>query len=240
MRWHSIAQSSTLLTAPLTLYYSFLNLMRAYVTLRHEVQAGKGHGLSFHAAPSLFESEASLRQGTFADYLDHAGIKWKVGDRISLRDALGCVVELWRDVTTIDVTMSHVQRVEVSAQINGDFSLRFHDYPASSDFLRDWRADFPRLVASCDNPDGFRLFVRKDACGRGRDDVAKFLAKNLDYSLPFLEAPIWWTIRQSRPFLKLDRIGYYHVAAFILGNAVLSGACEDAARRYAGRGRSGA
>jgi hypothetical protein len=218
LEFRKAAHTSTLLTAPLPLYYSFLNLMRAYMTLRQEVQAGKHHGLTFHAAQSLFESEASLTKGTFTEYLECAGIPWKPGDRISLRDALGCVIELSRDVTTIDLTMSHVQRVEASAYINGEFSLRFQDYPGP--LSDNWREDFPRLVASCDNPDGFRLFVRKEACGRSRNDVAQFLAKNLDYSLPFLETPIWWTIRQSKPFLKLDRIGYYHVAAFILGNAV--------------------
>jgi hypothetical protein len=62
LEFRRAAHSLTLLTAPLTLYYSFLNLMRAYMTLRHEVQAGKHHGLSFHAAASLFESEASLKQ----------------------------------------------------------------------------------------------------------------------------------------------------------------------------------
>jgi hypothetical protein len=218
LEFRRAAHTSTLLTAPLPLYYSFLNLMRAYIALRQEVKPGKQHGLKFHAAPSLFESEASLTEGTFTDYLGYAGIAWKKGERISLRDALGCVIELWRDVTTIDPTMCHVQRIEVSAYIGREFSLRFHDHPGT--LSESWRADFPTLVASCHDPDGFRLVVKEEACGKARNDVAQFLAKHLDYSLPFLGAPIWWAVRKSEPSLTLDRIGYYHVAAYILGNAV--------------------
>lgn len=179
LEFRKAAHSSTLLTAPLPLYYSFLNLMRAYMALRQEVKPGKHHGLSFHAAPSLFDSEASLTVGTFTEYLGYAGIAWKKGDRISLRDALGCVIELGTDVATIDPTMCHVQRIEVFAYISGEFSLRFHDHPGT--LSETWRADFPTLVASCHDPDGFRLVIKKEACGKTRDDVAHFLAKHLDY-----------------------------------------------------------
>jgi hypothetical protein len=87
---------------------------------------GNAHGLKFHVGADLLSSEASLQRGTFTDYLDVRKIPWQKGDRISLRDALGCVVEMHTDNRNFDPNMGHTQWVhEASCMFTYDAVAEF-------------------------------------------------------------------------------------------------------------------
>jgi hypothetical protein len=65
----SAAQSATLLTKPLLMYYSFLNLLRGVMAVDDDLALTKGHGLKYYSGPSLFDNAAVVNTGTFAEYL---------------------------------------------------------------------------------------------------------------------------------------------------------------------------
>lgn len=107
------AQSATLLTSPLPLYYSFLNLTRAFLALGPELMPRSMHGLKFIKADNLLDSKAQLSKGTFTDYLDALSVEWQEGHEITLGDALGHIVELAHDYRSFSSNQSYVQSVAV-------------------------------------------------------------------------------------------------------------------------------
>ena len=62
--WSSY-KNSTLLTSPLSLYYSFLNIHRAFFALVQEEMPKSSHGLGFVQKADLFDSGAKLLKGSF-------------------------------------------------------------------------------------------------------------------------------------------------------------------------------
>jgi hypothetical protein len=211
------AHGSTLLTAPLSLYYSFLNLMRAQMALIPEVMPIPHHGLRFKDNADLLSCEATFCEGTFTQHLSLQSVPWKKGDRISLRDALGCIPEMHVDVRTFDPNMSHAQVVFVEARSNPYMGLQFAGYPG--DFAANWQSDFPNLKSTCSLDADKVLLVQPEAYS-GLEGIAPYLHEHLYNHLTVTQTPMWWALRNSEVSLKLDRIGYYHVAAYILGNAV--------------------
>ncbi len=216
------AHSSTLLTAPLPLYYAFLSLMRAYMALVPEVMPRPAHGLKFVSRADILSCGAALNSGTFTHYLETRGIQWKHGDEITLHEALGCIVELFVDVRIHDLKLPHVQFVNVTAYRSGEVTLAFPDYPR--DFATSWTIDFPSLVPVCTQQGSEKvLVVQRAAVGDSYESISKFLDHYLlnHLTLTQPEGPrLWWALRASEQSVPLDRVGYYHVAAFILASAV--------------------
>jgi YaaC-like Protein len=212
------AYGSTLLTAPLPLYYSFLNLMRAQMALVPEVMPIPLHGLSFKDNADLLSCEAAFCEGTFTQYLNLQNIPWEKGCRISLRDALGCIPEMHADVCSFDSNMSHAQVVIIDARTSPYVGLKFIEYPKH--FAANWQSDFPNLTDTCSLEADKVLLVQPAAYGGALGGIAPYLHQHLYNHLTLTQTALWWALRRSESFLKLDRIGYYHVAAFILGNAV--------------------
>jgi hypothetical protein len=88
------ARRASLLTSPLALYYSFLNLMRTGLCLRADVLNSRRHGLIFKKGTDLLSCGAELTGGTFTDYLDVSGYPKGLGNVLHLHEALariGCV-----------------------------------------------------------------------------------------------------------------------------------------------------
>lgn len=89
------ARNSTLLTAPLTLYYSVLNLTRACLAIRDEILESKAHGLIFRPADDILACAAKVTDGTFPQYLKSAGAAPKKSVQISLDDCLARIIEIF-------------------------------------------------------------------------------------------------------------------------------------------------
>jgi hypothetical protein len=216
------AHTSPLLTAPLPLYYAFLSLMRADMAVGPEVLPKADHGLRFGKGADLLTCLAKLKEGTFTDYLQTQGIAWHPGDQITLRDALGSIVELFVDLRGAE-PWGHVQFVSVSGVQKGDLVLEFPEYPG--DFAATWEANFPKLAGVCKKTAGAdsALIVDRAASGETYGSIAKFLESHLlnHLSVTGAESPrLWWALRATEIPLQLDRIGYYHVVAYILGSVV--------------------
>jgi hypothetical protein len=217
------AHTSPLLTAPLPLYYAFLSLMRADMALGPEVIPRTGHGLRLGQGTDLLSCVARLNEGTFTHYLETQGIAWTQGDQITLKDALGSIVEMYGYLRDIE-PYGHVQFVDVSGVQRGDVVLEFPEYPR--DFAAGWATDFPKLNTVCRQaaaPAVNTLTVDRGASGETYASIAEFLGSHLLNHLTLTGTEsrrMWWALRASEVGLRLDRVGYYHVAAFILGSVV--------------------
>jgi hypothetical protein len=219
IEFRAAAHVSSILTAPLPLYYAFLNLMRAQLALIPEVLPSNAHGLRFRVGSDLLSSEAELQKGTFTDYLDVQNVPWQKGDRISLRDALGCIIEMHSENRMFDATLPHTQIIGVEASSMTPAILTFYEYPRN--LSAHWVADFPSLAAHCEFTPESTLKVKKESCNfESYEAIGMFLHKNLLNNLTVIDRPMWWALRNFEQYLKLDRLGYYHVSAFILGSAV--------------------
>jgi hypothetical protein len=219
LEFRSAGHAGTLLTAPLTLYYSFLNILRAYLALYPGEMTG-GHGLHFKQADNILDCYATLSPGTFTAYLDQKLLKWDNKPTITLRTALGCIVELWQDLASAGTPMQgHVQLVHVDAGAWGETTLRFPSYPG--DLAANWASDFPQFASIC-KPDGAGtgLIVDPEATGTTYESVSHFVRHFLLPHLTISEARLWWLYRKSELGVHWDRLAYYHVAMFILGSAV--------------------
>jgi hypothetical protein len=93
---------SSLLTSPLTLYYSFLNLTRALLAINSEIMPAKLHGLTFESRKNLLNCRAKVTKGTFTDYLEAEGTTWQSGLKVSLADALARVIEISDDCRLVE------------------------------------------------------------------------------------------------------------------------------------------
>ncbi|MDP2895806.1 MAG: YaaC family protein, partial [bacterium] len=101
VEFRQAACGSSILTSPLALYYSFLNMTRGFLALRQERLPAPDHGLKYHGDSDLLSNSASLRKGTFQDYLDALGARRHSALRISLEDALSRIIELFPDYSIL-------------------------------------------------------------------------------------------------------------------------------------------
>lgn len=212
------ARDASLLTAPLPLYYSFLNLTRALLALGPEIMPKASHGLRFLPGADLLSSHAQLTKGTFTDYLDTQGVAWAAGAQISPCDALGFIVELAYDYGLFDTNRVHVQPISVRAIMQGPVRLHFLSYP--SDFAADWEQDFPELADTCVSEEHSCLLVTDQNTGKDYAAIAEFLDKRLLPGLTLQNHATWYTFRKKNGVIRLTRAAYYYVAMFILGSAV--------------------
>lgn len=217
MEFRAAAKDRSLLTSPLPYYYAFLSAMRALTAIKYEVFPRPAHGLAFIEAETLSESKASLRAGTFTEYLTLNGNVWQTNQAISLKEALGCIVETHLDIASMSNALSYVQVVRVLATTQ-NLRLRFPGYPG--DFSTQWEQDFPSLAKVCSIVEDCTLEVRSAYAGKGDALISGFLSMRLLPSLRSGMDPTWYTYRALDPALKLPRSTYYFVAMFILGSAV--------------------
>lgn len=217
LEFRAASLDKSLLTAPLSLYYAFLSILRGFMAIRHETLPAAGHGLRFVKSSTLLESKAVLDRGTFTDYLDSCGVAWPNRGELSLLQALGYIPELAHDLWPSFPRNVLVQLVHVQATTNG-VRLNFPHYPR--DFDLSWREDFPALAAVCTRVDTATLEVVEEQQLRSDPSISRFLNLRLLPRLSFGFNPLWYSYRALDPGLKLSRSSYYFVAMFILGSAV--------------------
>jgi hypothetical protein len=218
LEFRHAARDASLLTAPLPLYYSFLNLTRAFLAIGPEVMPQSRHGLKFVSTDDLMNSYAQIeKSGTFVDYLDSLGFASNVGAKISLVDALGSIVELTPTFGQFDAVHTHVQTVSVRGLMTGPVRLHLLNYPRD---WANWQSDFPELVESCAEESVGVLLLNDRTIGQDYLAVCKFLSQRLLPGLTLQNHPTWYAIRKGNGVLPLPRAAYYFVAMFILGSAV--------------------
>lgn len=219
LRDASIATSP--LTAPILLYYSMLNLLRATLALRVEKIPSPAHGLKYVAAPDLFDCGAKAVSGTFSEYLDSIGHSAPSGV-MSLRDCLHQTVELAQDVASATLGPTRVAPLVVKARSDGEILLEFEKaFLPAVDFKASWRQMFPGLALVCsDYPLDYVLRVSSDP---GTPEgltvrVSEFLEAHALPDLHRLSHPRWFLIREEAGQTTLPRAAPYLVTLFILSN----------------------
>jgi hypothetical protein len=138
LEFRSAAQSATLLTKPLLMYYSFLNLLRGVMAVDDDLALTKGHGLKYHSGPSLFDNAAVVNTGTFAEYLRACSVVAPSNFRLSLAACLAHIPELAGEVVSVGLK-SQVAPVAVDALRSGHVSLCFNQaFISESEFRAGW------------------------------------------------------------------------------------------------------
>jgi hypothetical protein len=214
------ARDCSLLTKPLTLYYSFLNLTRAFLAFGPEIMPTSSHGLKFQSGQNLLKSNAKLVKGTFTDYLSSMGINWQKNTVISLEDALSRIIEIHQDFVSLKISKSYVYPVKLQVATRGPIyidPLMPHDT-----FPSNWEAEFPALTKECklnEDKDGF--IIEDKAICENHESLSAYIHKILHHDLIYshMNSP-WYLVREVDNHITLSRASYYFIAVFILGSIV--------------------
>ena len=221
VEFREASRHSTLLTNPLTLYYSFLNLKRAaLVFVSKKIPPGKQHGLRFKKGTELFNCSAVLcNKGTFIDYLDSLQVAYQPATEFTLDDALSRIIEIAHDYSSshLFINKSFVVSVDVFAELRGKVYLVFSDY--LTNFRTTWQQEFPYLANCCSlEASGNILRLNSDIKTNNYDAISRFCHEKLETNLIFTDSARWHIIRQVTPNKLLPRPAYYYLAIFILGS----------------------
>lgn len=212
---------STLLTRPLPLYYSFLNLIRGFLAIEKQIISSPRHGLKFTRGSDTMSSSATLDKGTFLDYLNALGIPIANGESFTLEECAASIVEVSGEYVSLQRGWTNAVSMLVEAKDDGEVLLKLH-YPRSEAELRvNWQAWFPALVSSCTlEPTGTVLRVAPHIDTGSREAITDYLWNHLWVDLKWSDRPVWYVMRQVAPKFVLSRPAYYHIAMYILGSAV--------------------
>jgi hypothetical protein len=96
VEFRAAARNISILTRPLPLYYSLLNLLRGFLAISESIESKKGHGLSFTGEnkANFFDMGAKLIDGTFTNYLNAIKIPYQKNTVITLGQAFSRIVEI--------------------------------------------------------------------------------------------------------------------------------------------------
>jgi hypothetical protein len=229
LEFRQAGRSASLLTKPLMMYYSFLNLLRAILAIRPEVTS-KRHGLTCKEAPDLLDSQAVLSRGTFDDFLKAFGVKWANGTSNTLRECLSRIPETVTSFSFSNAKTEYafgtpnISPLRVASKMSGKdgrliFDKRFFEI---DDFRANWHHYFPNLVPHCELGDeGLILKIKDISITNSYEALSKFCDEQLQHRLVFGDTPLWYAVKSfgaSKP--DLPRLAYYYIAIFILGSIV--------------------
>lgn len=214
------SKNTTLLTKPLALYYSFLNLTRAFLAFGPEIIAKPSHGLKFIQGDSLFNSGAKLVKGTFTDYLSSIEYDWEKGKIISLKDSLARIIEIHEDFVSLKFHESFVFPVILQVAIGSQINIE--PFSPHKDFPLNWEIEFPSLTEKCKFEKDKKRFVIEDrAICKNHESISNYLHKILHHDLIYSQmGSPWYLIREVDSERPLSRASYYYIALFVLGNIV--------------------
>jgi hypothetical protein len=215
------AMDTSVLTKPLLLYYSALNLVRG-VALAFAGSAGAPtHGLSYSAGTTLLDCKAKVQQrGTFPTFAQSMGAPAAdvaPGKEYTLRDLFAVIPELRTDFGLLNAGESSVVLVRIEAIVNGPTVLRFViSNETESGFQANWQQSFHWLADVCDYEGPFRLRTKvqleHDAL------ISEFCHRNLMSDLRHREDATWFDHRVTPGVTLLHRLPAYLAALFILSN----------------------
>ncbi len=217
--FHIAASGGTIITAPLPLYYSFLNLTRAGMAIREEIKALRGHGLGFTEASDLLDCEARSVDGTVTQFIRLRTPSCPPTFSCTLRDCFASIVEMINDYTRA-TRVSRVTPLQVEAFRSGNVELRFDQRCIpESEFRSSWRMLYPGLADLCDlGPEGSTLLLKE----RKMDykAVSAFCSQHLLTDLVPRQSGLWYVLRHDSRLPELPREAWYLIAMFILSNIV--------------------
>jgi hypothetical protein len=225
VEFRAAARSGSILTRPLPLYYSLLNLLRGFLASREGIESKKSHGLTFveGSQVDIFQTGAKIAKGTFTDYLDALKVPYQEGTVITLHESLLKIVETANYFTTASLGPAEVFQVNVLAyQVSHKVLLHFYGPGEETDFRNSWQQWFPKLkdICSLEPTDRILLVDTSKIDTTTYQAVCDFCHQFLEVNLKSYEDPAWFAIRYSKPELDLPRPAFYFVAAFILSSVV--------------------
>jgi hypothetical protein len=179
------------------------------------------HGLIYKPNSQLLLCEAKLSSGTFGTFLDCIKWPWKDGTTITLKDCLSRIPEVLVEYKSPDRGDPHVISVQLKAKIgSGEATLHFDPrFVKESYFRANWEADYPELKDVCElHEEGSILKVKLSFKESQYEGLCEFCEKYFWNSLVWRRDAMWHIVRQSRDAIRLNRMGYYFVAMFILGS----------------------
>ena len=222
--WNA-SRGSSLLSSPLTLYYSMLNLARGVHSLRYEIRPSPAHGLkSVVDTEDLLRTRITLREGSFLEFAIANGGPARRGDSLSLRDCLLSIPEIAADYALSSGGDAGCYPVRVVAPSNGALRLEFVFSPASFDST--WSSDFPQLASDFAlDPGSGALVIRDQANSDTPEKVKAVINKVLWPPMWWIDDvadsfPRWWAQRRCANTVLLPRMLYYLAAAHALSTAV--------------------
>jgi len=225
VEFRTAARDISILTRPLPLYYSLLNLLRGFFAIAEARKLKTGHGLRFveEDQANFFDMRAKFIDGTFTDYLDAKNIPHEKGTVITLGQAFSRIIEIG-DKISPSVGPYEVFQVSAEAWLSGKVRLHFHCPPGeAAHFPTNWQKWFPKLKDLCSlDPPGTVLIVDRPAAETiGREEIVDFFHQTLEVNLSSsIDDSSWFAIRQTDPKLDLPRAACYFIGAFILSSAV--------------------
>lgn len=222
VEFRSASRATTLVTRPLPLYYSALNLARAGIAIVTGHQATSAHGLRHIISSDLLSNAARVVPGTFADLVDAFRSAVPLGNQITLDDCLAALPELADQYSSIPGRISRAVPVKVGYE--SDLCLKFDPAFLPSDivFGSQWHLLFPKLADVCELGEhtGNVLVVKRSIDTFSYEAIGRFCSGHLEHRLSFGTTPLWYAIRQSPGQDVLPRATYYMAGLFILSSMV--------------------
>lgn len=216
-------QNMSILTSPLLLYYSFLNLLRGIYALKYEKKASKRHGLCFISGDNILNCSAKINSGTFSDYLISKEIKFDNKKNISLKDSIMNIIELQNEVEQFGLT-SNVIPVNISLFMDGHVNIYF--VKEINDLKNNWNIYFPQLTGvfnyvdernlSTNIIDNIRQIDSKNHIIDNKKIINQLFYTDLIKHKNNDSHDIWYLIKNKEKYL--DRGSYYYIALFILSS----------------------
>lgn len=213
------AQSASILTRPLLLYYSMLNMTRGFMCA-YTGSAGKPrHGLSYSGGASLLECRARADlEGTFGTFARSIGAKDAdiKALSISLRDLFSLIPELYNDFPLLGAGQSSVVPVRINAYRDAPMTLRFYVPDKSPDeFEAQWKSMFHWFAEYGEITAAYTISLHARP---GPDMVEKFCKTYLFHDLRRREDALWYDHRADTSVTTLNRTLAYVASMFILSN----------------------
>jgi len=216
-------RGATLLTAPLTLYYAFLNLTRACLAIQAETISTAAHGLRFTRKPKILECQAQLKLGTFTDYLTANSVNWNSDTAISLDDCISRIIETGTEYFEVGGKPPLAVPIAVKAMRTGKTLFHFNEeWSGGKDHFRErWQSEYPSLIGHCSlEAEGCTLRIHEAEEPNSLDEVSNLCNRLLEVNLIWSDIPMWFTIRRTNSGLVWPRPAYYLAALFILSSLV--------------------
>lgn len=214
------SRGSSILTRPLLLYYSILNLTRGMMLPRLGTFGEPSHGLSFTSAPNLLDCKATVtKSGTFRRFAESLGV---TGDRIdgrsyTLRDLFAVLPEMHADFPLLRSGDSSVVVVAVRAIMNGPMRLFFHVSDLDEEgFAQQWETLFPWMKDDCTLDSAHTLRLKENP--KDENEIAEFCRNRLIHDLRLRENAYWFDHRTGNGIALLPRLLAYIAAMHILSN----------------------
>lgn len=224
VEFYEAAKGGSLLSSPLSLYYSLLNLVRACLAIKNEKMPSRGHGLKFHPSLDLLKNSAQIEGGTFETFLNSSGFNGKVSSHITLEDILLRTIELIPDCHGILSTHPYALPVAIEADPSSLYlDLHSSRWETVEVFASQWQSDFPKLKDFFEIVPGkmsLRLKEENKNFLNSYNKVGNLCDLYLEVDLRPKDSSYWYLIRNINSQHHWSRAAYYMCGMFILGSIV--------------------